>query len=131
MFGAALTGIKTLWSGFMGFLKGLPDKIGGALGGMWNGIKSGFRSVLNGVIDLWNSMPSFKIPSVSIPGLGSIGGASIGLPHIHRLARGGIFASAGLAIVGDRGPELLTMPAGARIDPLAPGGGIGNGDGVI
>ena len=26
-----------------------------------------------------------------------------------------------MGIVGDRGPELLSLPAGARVDPLTPG----------
>ena len=34
------------------------------------------------------------------------------------LAAGGLIRRAGQVIVGDKGPELLTAPRGARVDPL-------------
>ena len=38
-------------------------------------------------------------------------------------ASGGITTSAGASVVGERGPEILTLPRGARVDPLPEGGG--------
>ena len=49
-----------------------------------------------------------KFPGVSIPQLGTI----------PLLARGGNIMSGGAAIVGENGPEMLDLPAGARVSPL-------------
>jgi hypothetical protein len=48
-------------------------------------------------------------------GLGSegAGGGAIGA-----MASGGITTRAGTSLVGERGPELLTLPRGSRVDPL-------------
>ena len=60
-----------------------------------------------------------------IPGVGPlIGGGNwlaghLGLPHF---ASGGTMTRGGLALVGERGPEVLSLPGGARIEPLASGG---------
>jgi hypothetical protein len=51
---------------------------------------------------------------VSTP-LGDIGGGSIGVPSIPYLAAGGTAIGGGLAWVGEKGPELLQMQAGARV----------------
>jgi hypothetical protein len=41
------------------------------------------------------------------------------------LGHGGTIRTGGSAIVGDRGPEMLNLPRGARVDPLpSPGGGL-------
>jgi hypothetical protein len=34
------------------------------------------------------------------------------------MAAGGTVRSAGTSLVGERGPELLRLPRGARVDPL-------------
>lgn len=117
-FSTALDAIKGLWSTFMGFLRSIPTKVGNALSGMWSSIKDGFKAVLNGVIDLWNSMPSFHIPSVSIFGK-HLGGGTVGLPHLQRLATGGVLTSSGAVVVGEHGREILDLPGGARVRPLA------------
>lgn len=123
-----IDGAKGLWNGFMGFLRGIPAKVGTALSGMWSVIKDGFKAVLNGVIDVWNSMPSFHIPSVSVFGH-KLGGGTIGLPHLAHLATGGVLTGAGAVVVGEHGREILDLPAGARVRPLAAmdthGGGAG------
>jgi len=41
------------------------------------------------------------------------------------LAKGGTVRSAGSAVVGDRGPELLSLPKGAGVTPISPGGSGG------
>jgi hypothetical protein len=53
---------------------------------------------------------------------------SIGLP-VPKMAQGGLVRSRGAALVGDAGPEILDLPAGARVSPLG-GGGFG-GDIVL
>ncbi|MDZ7732195.1 MAG: hypothetical protein U5R31_03005 [Acidimicrobiia bacterium] len=121
------------------FFTELPGKISGAAGNMWSWIGDTLRSTLVRVAGLWNNFrfPSWTMPSVNIPGVGSIGGSTIGgwgLPHINvpRLAAGGTVEVGGLALVGERGPELLRLPSGAEVSPLDRTRGAGRGgDGEV
>jgi hypothetical protein len=109
------------------FFTGVPGKIRSATSGMFDGIKDAFRSAINYVIGGWNRL-HFGIPSIDthIPGIGTIGGGSFGVPQIPYLAKGGDITAGGSAIVGERGPELLDLPRGARVTPLARGGAGGH-----
>ncbi len=92
---------------------------------MWDGIKNAFRAALNWIISKWNNL-SFRIPGLSLPGVGEVfSGATISTPDIPYLAKGGTITAAGMAVVGENGPELLSMPKGAQVTPLnnAAGGG--------
>ena len=60
-----------------------------------------------------------------IPGVGKIGGSSFGVPQIPYLARGGLITRGGFAIVGDAGPEMVSLPAGAGVHPLSHTGAAG------
>lgn len=127
--GQAVDWIKDRWNGFIGFFKGIPGKISSAASGMWSGIGSTFRSMINGIIDIWNGL-HFSLPKVHAFGK-TIGGGTIGVPHIPHLARGGVLETAGSVMVGDGGrPEILDLPAGARVRPLgsAASGGSSAGD---
>jgi len=121
-------GLVVDWIGFMvtAFRKGrdavgwVGDKAGWLLGklndlrkkisfsGMFDGIKSAFKSAINWVIEKWNSI------SFSIPKVGPFGGGTIGTPDIPKLAVGGDVLRSGLALIhaGER-----VVPA-ARVKPL-------------
>lgn len=102
---------------FVGWVTGLPAKISSAASGLFDGIKDAFRGAVNWIIRKWNDL-SFSLPSVKVPGLGEVGGFTLRTPDIPLLARGGTAVTAGAAIVGDAGPELLELPVGARVTPL-------------
>lgn len=107
------------WQALIGFVTSLPGKISAAASGMWDGIKSAFRSAINWIIYKWNSL-SFRIPGISVPGLGQIwGGATLSTPDLPYLAKGGNILSGGMAVVGEKGPELLSLPRGAQVSPLS------------
>lgn len=107
------------WSGFV-------DKMGDILGGMANAAKAPINAVigvieglvnaaisgLNGIIGAAN-----KIPGVSI--------GTIGHFDIPRLAEGGTAVRSGLALVGEAGPEVITLPKGASVVPLTASRGPG------
>ena len=80
--------------------------------------KQGFKEAIDWILKGWNSL-HFKMPGISTP-FGHIGGFNIGLPQIPLLAQGGNIISGGPAIVGDRGPEVVQLPAGAKVLPLSP-----------
>ena len=76
----------------VGYVTGLPGKIGGALGNL---------PVVGGV-----AKSAF-----------SLGGSVLG-----HLADGGVTTRAGNYLVGERGPELLALPGGSAVQPLPAGG---------
>jgi phage-related protein len=94
-------------------LQGLGSFIGNIAGRMFEGIKNGFINAINWVIDRWNGL-SFTLPRVDFMGK-TLGGNTISVPRIGRLAQGGI--TGGLALVGERGPELINLPQGSRVTP--------------
>jgi phage-related protein len=110
--------IHGVWSGVINFFTGMPAKISSIASGMWNGLTSAFKGAINFIIRGWNSL-QFGIPRIDthIPGIGVVGGGSFGVPQIPYLATGGDITQAGMAIVGERGPEPVFLPAGARVLP--------------
>jgi phage-related minor tail protein len=84
----------------------------GSIGGrMFEGIATGFRNVINSIIDKWNSL-HFTLPSIDLFGT-HIGGNTISVPGIPRFQTGGTFhtrgGGAGLAILHDG--ERVIPPA--------------------
>lgn len=100
----------------------LKSGIGNALNGVkttatniWNGIQGAFKSGINVVIGLVNGfidhlnglqihIPSIKVGPLSSPAFNWNGP---GIPHIPKLAAGGIATRPTLAVVGDAGPEAI------------------------
>lgn len=125
--GDAADWIHNKWSGFINFFTSMPGKIKGIASGMWDGIWNAFKNTINLLIRGWNTL-RFGVPRIDthIPGVGVVGGFSFGVPQIPYLAAGGTVASGGLAVVGERGPELVSLPTGATVHPNgSPAGGSG------
>jgi phage-related minor tail protein len=101
--GAAAEWIVARWEAFIGFVTGLPGRVGSAASGMWDGIKDAFKSAINWVIDHWNDF-SITLPSVDthIPGVGKVGGWTLDTPNIPRLHSGGV-------VPGSFGQEVPTI----------------------
>lgn len=127
-------GIKALLSGILTFLTGVFT---GDWAKAWQGVQDIFRGIfealagiakapINGIIGMINTaidavnsfikginkslslLSAFGVSAPSVPELG----------HIAYLAKGGIL-EAGNAIVGEKGPELLSLTNGkARVTPL-------------
>ena len=131
-----------VWKAFKGTLEGLIDFVQGVFSGdwekAWNGVVTIFTSIFGGLGDLAKGILNVAIGainglisginwvidrinsiSVDLPfGMGHIGFDIPKLSEIAYLARGGILTQ-GNAIVGEEGPELLTMsPRGAVVQPL-------------
>ena len=105
----------------VGFFMALPDRISAVSRGMWNGIKDAFRSALNWIIDKWNGL-EFSVPGVSAFGH-TLGGFTLGVPDIPRLAKGGVVPArpgGTLALLGEGGRDEAVIPLGR--------GGRGTGD---
>jgi phage-related protein len=126
----ALSGIRSGWDSFVGFIKGIPGRISGSLSNLFSPLASGFRAAINSVISGWNNL-SFSIPSVDIPGIGSVGGGTINTPNIPYLQTGGFTQAEGLAMLH---PDEMVLPLtnsngiNALADALRAAGLNGGGD---
>jgi len=114
--GNVVEAVKGYFSGLVEALGGMWDVIVGIFTGDTDLIISGFKAIVNGVVEMINSIVrlantiSFDLPDW-------LGGGSFGfnLPEIPRLAEGGIVRSPTLAMIGESGPEAVV--------PLGQGGG--------
>lgn len=103
------------WDNLIGFFTGLPGRVGRALKGIWNGLVSGFKGVLNGIINLWNNFSlTVNIPD-AIPGLPSEW--TLNTPNLPTFARGGVPPLHRPVLVGEGGAELVQFNRRARIIP--------------
>lgn len=110
-------------------LGGMVNWFGGLPGTIWDIFTSVGKAIMNPflwafdqIARLWNSTIGslrFEIPGW-IPGIGGKGWAVPDLPRINFAQKGGVFSGAGNVIVGENGPELLTLPRGGQITPLNP-----------
>lgn len=102
----------------VGFFRDLPGRLKAAGSNVFGWLSDAFRSALNWIIRAWNGL-EFRIPGFDPPGPGpKFGGFTLGVPDIPELADGGDVLRRGLALVGEDGPELLDLDAGARVTPL-------------
>ena len=116
--------VRSKFNALIDFIKGLPGRVSSAARGLFDGIKNAFRSAINFIIDRWNNL-SFSLPSVNIPGIGSVGGGTLNTPNIGRLASGGWMQPGQTYLTGERGPELLTASRRTYVNPAS-----ASGDGV-
>ncbi len=103
--------VQSRFNSLVAFVKSIPSKISTAARGMFDGIKSAFRSAINFIVDKWNNL-SFTLPSINVPGFGQVGGFRLDTPNIPRLASGGWAQPGETFLAGERGPELLTAGRG-------------------
>lgn len=116
--------IRDKWRDTLGLFRGTAGKIKSIGSTMWEPVREGFKTVINWVIDKWNSL-RFEIPEVDIPGLGKVGGGSIGTPHIDKI--GGSTPTS--TFYTGKGPKKtrsrsVTSKIASGLSNLAPSGGM-------
>ena len=131
----AWNGIKEFFSSFVDYIVAIVEgfkktftaifeAIGKLVSGIWdnmvNNIKNAINFIIKGINFFIEGLNKLKIPDW-VPG---IGGKGINIKPIPLLAEGGEIVQRGYAIVGEAGPELLELPQGARVTPLAAAGGF-------
>lgn len=89
--------------------------------------KAMVKNFINGLIDQAKAMPEVISRATgsavsSIPGIGETLSKWANLPHF---ASGVRNFGGGMALVGERGPELVNLPAGADVIPTSRSGGAG------
>jgi len=112
------------WDSIKGFFIDLWDKVVNAFKNAKKSISETFKAIGNAAKGPLNSM--IKMINTIIRGLNKIeipewvpkiGGESLNIPEIPMLAKGTQYFRGGSAIVGENGPELVTMPFGAKVYP--------------
>ncbi len=142
--GAVRDFFVALWQGVTDWLMGSLEAITDAWGAAWNAISRVFRNIWEGIRDtffgIWNAILAGiegginsvvrginvfitninrairqlnKVPGVNLPSVPSM--SEVNLP---RLEEGGDILRRGAALVGEAGPEILQLPAGAQVRPL-------------
>lgn len=121
--------IDLMVTAFNGVIDFITNIFQGNWEGAWNVVVDSFGTIfekivniakvpINAVIKLINGaidgINAIKIPDW-VPG---VGGTNLAIPNIPLLANGGTAIDEGLAVVGDKGPELLDLPKGASVIPL-------------
>ena len=116
---ATVNWVKTAFNNMVGFLKGLPGRISGAVSGSFDGLKTAFQDAIDFIISKWNDLKG-TIPNLGgvLDGIGSV---------VPGLAMGGTITQPGTVLVGERGPELLSLPRAASVIPLSGPNGINAG----
>lgn len=129
---AFFANVKNIWDSIKMVFDGIIDFIRGAFTGNWERAWTGVKEIFAGIFDGLKAvaeaplnaiigMVNMAISGINgvIGGLNNIPGVNIGeIGKIPYLAKGGIL-SRGSAVVGEAGPELLTMSAGrAVVQPL-------------
>jgi hypothetical protein len=100
------TWIEQRFTDVVNWFKSWPGKIKAGLSGLASAIEQPFKDAFNWVKD--------HSPSVSISHIGPVP-----IPHFHfpGLQAGGWVNQRGTYLVGERGPELVTLPHGAYVTP--------------
>jgi len=106
---------------FFSWLKAAPKRVG-------RSILGGIKWVINKFIGLWNMMAK-KMSWTAPDWVPVIGGETIGLPTIPKLAKGGIVRSPTLAMIGEAGPEAVVPLSGQNAKNAANQMGLGGGGG--
>ena len=114
--------VKSAASSVLNFFKEVAGYIGGAFSSAWHVAASAVSSVKNAIQDVIDTAQKVA----SLPGKGLNLVKSI-LPG---MAEGGTMGSAGHVLVGERGPEIVHLPAGAQVIPNHAIAGAMNGPSV-
>ncbi|MFE0270806.1 phage tail tape measure protein [Streptomyces sp. NPDC058992] len=114
-----IPGKVSAWFGqVVSYVAGLPGRIGRAASGMWDGIKTAFRSAVNWLIGKWNNF-SISLGGGSIMGV-DIPSITLNTPNIPYLAEGGITTGPTLAMIGEGSEDEAVLPL-SKLDGMLRG----------
>ena len=124
--GAAWEGIKSLLASAWGSIRetassafsAVRDTISSIWSSIVDRVSSAVSSIKSMIASIGSAIESAKsaVSGLVERGKAALSGAAGRLP---RLQAGGVIRSPGLALVGERGPELLSLPRGAQVMPAA------------
>ncbi len=97
--------ISNVWNGIVGAVKGAINGIISAINSMIRGAVFGINGLINGINKVTGAVGIPSIPTFTAP-------------QIPMLAKGDMIRTAGSVIVGEKGPEILSLPQGAKVTPI-------------
>lgn len=107
------------WFGdIVGWVAGLPGRIGRAASGMWDSIVSNFKGAINTLIAMWNGL-SFTLGGGSFMGV-DIPSVTLNTPDIPYLAAGGVTTGPTLAMIGEGREDEAVLPL-SKLDGMLRG----------
>ena len=118
-FKPAVEALRTVWTNFW-------TGAGVIVTSIWDSVKGTVKSGINWVLEQINKAIN-AVNSVMAKGAAALGMTPIKISTIPLLAKGGDVVSAGSAMVGENGPEILSLPRGARVTPLTGNNSVGSG----
>ena len=107
----AATDITNAFGAVLDFFESMPGKIAGFFSSVWHNIVDDLKSALDFMLHL-----PLKIPQIRIGAFGhyaTVGGQTL----IPAFAAGTDSAPGGMALVGERGPEVVNLPRGSQVIP--------------
>lgn len=111
--------IKFITGVFTGDWEGAWEGVVDVFGGIVGGIKSIFSGIMNPIIDIINGVIgginniAAKAASSNLPGLGWA--KNINIPELPKFAAGTNYFTGGMALVGERGPEIVKLPGASKV----------------
>jgi hypothetical protein len=130
-----LNSMTRAWSSSQQAVYNFVSNMGALIGGLWNRAAGGFndfnRNAIQWAMNTVNSIVRFfqDLPGRISGAIGNTGNAVGKALRIPGFAAGTSNFSGGMAIVGERGPELVNLPRGADVIPnnkIASVGGSGS-----
>jgi hypothetical protein len=91
--------LRTVFRAIGAVLRGVVIPAVSAGLSIFNRLARAVESAVNRIRTAWSKIPKFSLPSVDVP----------------FFASGGEMRRPGLAVVGERGPELVALPGGSRV----------------
>jgi hypothetical protein len=113
--------VITLMGDVWHFVTSIPGKIASAFSGLFNAIIQPFKDAWHWISNLHIKIKHTHIGPISVPSGISVTGAQYG----------GTVVAPGMAMVGEAGPELVSLPQGARIHPSGTFGNVQQTDKVM
>jgi tape measure domain-containing protein len=122
----AATAVKNWVTGafndMVGFMKGLPARISRLAVGMFDGIKHAFQGVFDWIVEKADEMKNIVVDAVPGPLKDALGfSADVGETFFKGFlgagANGLVADRPGVALVGERGPELVRLGRGDEVIP--------------
>ncbi|MGW1278010.1 phage tail tape measure protein [Streptomyces tsukubensis] len=118
LLGAIPGAVRSYFGAMISDVAAVPGKVHNASKGMWDGIVSSFKSAINELIWMWNSL-SFTIGGGSFLGA-DIPSLTLHTPDIPYLAEGGITTGPTLAMIGEGREQEAVLPL-SKLDGMLRG----------
>ena len=126
-FGTIKNAAVTAFNGIKGAASGIASVVTGVIGGAFNAVKSAVDAVVGSLKTMLSTMSTIAHAPGKV-----LSAVTSNIPFIGGHAAGGTVSQSGVALVGEAGPELVSLPRGSQVTPNhALGAGLFSGSVVV